>query len=353
MPTASLHRATRAGTLVLLALAGSPVVAAAQSGSRGGDEPYPNMPAVAPIGIRIGKYADIPDLAKGPPLPAGKAYRIEDLGKGLYMISENAHQSIFLVYDKGVVVVDAPPTYASYIQEAIRTVTDKPITHMIYSHSHRDHIGGVNAVIKGYKPVILAQEETLKLLKRDADPERPLPTVTFADKYTLKVGTQTLELSYHGDGHEPGNIFIYAPAQKVLMVVDVIFPGWMPWRRFAVAHDIPGVFEQVDAIRKLPWETIVTGHVSRTGTHADVERQWAFYQDLKAAAGKALATTPVGETLNPADAGNPWAVYDNYIDRVAAQCVNTLTPKWANQMAAFDVFIWDQCYSMEQSLRLD
>ena len=44
------------------------------------------------------------------------------------------------------------------------------------------------------------------------------------------------------------------------------------------------------------------------------------------AAAKTLATTKVGETLNPADIGNAWAVYDNDIDRV---------------------------YSMEQSLRID
>jgi hypothetical protein len=66
-----------------------------------------------------------------------------------------------------------------------------------------------------------------------------------------------------------------------------------------------------------------------------------------------LATTKPGETLNPADAGNPWAGYDNYIDRVALQCVNTLTPKWSRRLAAFDVYVWDQCYAMEQSLRID
>ncbi len=43
----------------------------------------------------------------------------------------------------------------------------------------------------------------------------------------------------------------------------------------------------------------------------------------------------------------------NYIDQVAAQCVNTLTPKWSNKPAGFDVYIWDQCYAMEQSLRIE
>src|SRR6185436_15277326 len=112
------------------------------------------------------------------------------------------------------------------IKPAIAEMTDKPITHLIYTHSHIDHIGGARGL--GGKLVIIAHEETKKLLARANDPERPLPTVTFTDKYVLKVGTKVLELSYHGVAHEPGNIFIYAPAQRTLMVVDVIFPGWMP-----------------------------------------------------------------------------------------------------------------------------
>jgi glyoxylase-like metal-dependent hydrolase (beta-lactamase superfamily II) len=258
---------------------------------------------------------------------------------------------MFLVYDQGVVVVDAPPNYASRIPQAIAEVTTQPVTHVIYSHSHIDHIGGVTSL--GGQPVVIAQQETLRLLKRAADPNRPLPGLTFADRYTLNVGGKVLELSYHGDGHEPGNIFIYAPKQRVLMVVDVIFPGWMPWRRFAVAHDLPGYFEQVQLIQGLPWATLVGGHVARTGTHADVDLQAEFMRDIRQAAANALAKTRPGVGLNPLDAGNPWAGYDNYIDRVAADCVNAITPKWSRKLAAFDVYVWDQCYSMEQSLRID
>ena len=67
------------------------------------------------------------------------------------------------------------------------------------------------------------------------------------------------------------------------MVVDMVFPGWMPWRRFAVARDIPGYFAQVEEIRKVSFKTFVGGHVARTGTPADVERQIRFMDDLKAA----------------------------------------------------------------------
>jgi glyoxylase-like metal-dependent hydrolase (beta-lactamase superfamily II) len=314
--------------------------------------PYANMPAIAPIGVSIDKYLDVPNSAKGPTIDPAKGYRMQKLGDGLYMVTDGGYQSMFMTYEDGVVVIDAPPSYAAHIPEAIAEVTDKPITHVVYSHLHSDHIAGVKTL--GGHPVIIAQAETNRLLARDKDPNRPLATVTFDDKYRLSVGSQVLELSYHGYAHVPGNIYIYAPKQRTLMVVDIIFPGWMPWRRFAVAQDIPSYFEQVKEISAWDFDTLVGGHVARTGTHADVAMQLAFLEDLKAAAETALKTTTPGVGLNATDRGsNPWAVFDNYIDRVALACVNQLTPKWSTKLAAYDVYIWDQCFAMEQSLRID
>jgi glyoxylase-like metal-dependent hydrolase (beta-lactamase superfamily II) len=314
-------------------------------------DPYPNMPTIAPLGVRIGKHLEVPEASKGPAIDPAKGYRLQNLGEGLYMVTDNVYQSMFMVHASGVVVVDAPPSYAQLIPKAISEVTDKTITHVIYSHSHIDHIGGTKSL--GGHPTIIAHQETKRLLARASDPNRPIPTVTFKEKYTLNVGGKTLELSYHGNAHEPGNIFIYAPEQKALMVVDVVFPGWMPWRRFALAQDVPGYFAQVEEINRMEWSTLVSGHVARTGTHADVAMQLEFMNDLKHIARQALKSTKIGETLAPVDSANPWAVYGNYIDRVVIQCVNELTPKWSTRLAGYDVYIWDQCYAMEQSLRID
>jgi glyoxylase-like metal-dependent hydrolase (beta-lactamase superfamily II) len=118
--------------------------------------PYENMPEIAPPGVRIGRYIDAPESAKGPSVDPAKGYRLQRLGRNLYMVTENAYQSMFLVYESGVVVVDAPPTYAALIPKAIAEVTDKPITHIIYSHSHADHIGGTGHL--GGRPIIIAHE---------------------------------------------------------------------------------------------------------------------------------------------------------------------------------------------------
>jgi glyoxylase-like metal-dependent hydrolase (beta-lactamase superfamily II) len=163
-----------------------------------------------------------------------------------------------------------------------------------------------------------------------------------------------LELSYHGNAHEPGNIFISAPAQRVLMVVDIVFPGWMPWRRFALAQDIPGYFDVVQSLnRKYDYKTFIGGHLNRSGTKEDVTTQLAFMSDVHTAASEGLSMTKMAEGMSATDQTNPWAVFVNYIDRVTIHCVNAVTPKWKNRLAGFDVFIYDQCLSMEQSLRVD
>jgi glyoxylase-like metal-dependent hydrolase (beta-lactamase superfamily II) len=342
-----------AGVVTIAAIAWTGAVIRARSMAAPGaaGAPYANMPSIAPIGVRMDRYLDVPAFAKGPAVDAAKGYRTQKLGEGLYLIADGAYQSVFMTFEDGVVVVDAPPSYAAKIRNAVSEVTDKPITHLIYSHSHADHIGG--AGILGGSPIIIAHAETNRVLKRDNDPNRPLATVTFTDRYRLAVGSQTLELSYREAAHAPGNIYIHAPKQRTLMIVDVIFPGWMPWRRFAVAQDIPAFFAQVREINRWDFDTLVGGHVARTGTRADVATQLEFMEDLKAAAEAALKGTTPGQGLAESDLANPWAIFDHYIDRVVVDCVNRVTSKWSTRLAAFDVYIWDQCYSMEQSLRID
>jgi len=336
-------------TAALLALAPLAAAQAQQAGEPG--TPYANMNHLAPIGVRTDRYLPVPDAAKGPPIDPAKGYRTEDLGGGAYMVTDNGYNSMFLVYETGVVVVDAPPSYAAHLLAAIREVTDKPVTHLIYSHSHADHIGGTLAL--GKVPVIIAQEETRRLLAEAHDPNRPLPTLTFKERYTLKAGSKTIELRYPGYGHSPGNILIHVPSARVLMVIDTVFPGWMPWRRLALAQDITGLFRIMQEIDGMDFDKLVGGHVERWGTKADVTQQLEFMNDLKTAAATALKTTKPGEELDGADKTNPWAIYDNYIDRVVVQCMNRLEPKWRDRLGGYDAFIWDQCYAMEQSLRID
>src|SRR5579871_2539228 len=136
-------------------------------------------------------------------------YAVKDVGGGVYVISDNGWQSAFLVTDAGVVVFDAPESFGKGIPSAIAKVTDKPIKMLIYSHIHRDHIGGSVAFkdVKGLQ--IVALKSVSDFLKEQNDPNRLLPTVSFESQKTIKMGNRTIELTRHFYHSNEGDLFIY------------------------------------------------------------------------------------------------------------------------------------------------
>jgi glyoxylase-like metal-dependent hydrolase (beta-lactamase superfamily II) len=307
----------------------------------------------------IEKYAPVLESSMGPAIDPEKGYAVEDLGSGAFFVTEGAYQVMFVRTEDGLILVDAPPNIGDKLLAAAEEIAPgAPITHLIYSHPHVDHIGFASEIIEAFPDAeIVAHQETADNLARAQDPRRPAPTTTFdttGDVFDLSAGGQKLDLRYPGPNHQAGNIEIWHADSQTLMLVDVVFPGWMMWRRIALAEDIPGTFDVIRDINdRYDFETLIAGHVGRTGTKADVEMQVEFMTDLHNAAATALGSVTPGEGVDPADFVNPWAVFDNYIDRVVVECVNTLTPKWQDKMSAFNVFIYDQCLAMEQSIRVD
>lgn len=321
--------------------------------------PYPGAADIPPPMVHNDHYDPVLTEGLGADIDPAKGYRVQDLGAGAYMVTEGIYQMMIVRTDAGLILVDAPPPIGDKILKAAEEIAPGArITHLVYSHAHVDHIGFAAQIVATNPDMeIVAHQETADLLARAADPNRPLPTVTFDGidaPFTLTAANQTLELNYSGPNHEPGNIEIWHKDSQTLMLIDVVFPGWMMWRRMAIAHDIPGVFDLVGKINaKYDFKTLVSGHVGRTGTKADVDNQLAFMTDLHGAALSALGSTKIAEGMRPEDTANPWAVFDNFIDRVTVACVAELAPKWRDKLSGFDVFIYDQCMAMEQSIRVD
>jgi glyoxylase-like metal-dependent hydrolase (beta-lactamase superfamily II) len=300
----------------------------------------------------------IPVAAKGPAIPS-KGYLVEEIRDGLYWVTEGAYNTIFLVTNEGVVAVDAPPTIGTNYLKAISEVTDKPITHVIYSHAHIDHIGAAGMFPKN--AVIIAQEETAAELQRaktistNASMVPPIPTETFSNNYTLQIGNQTLQLDYYGDNHDPGNIFIYAPRQKVLMLVDIIFPGWVPFPYLAVSKDIAGYIKAHDIVlNNYDFDTFVGGHLTRLGTINDVIVQKEFISDLEKAAGKSnnqILFSDIAKQVGIFD--NPWLIFSKYIDAVNEKCVQDMLPKWENKLGGGRDVMSTLCFAMSQAGRID
>lgn len=146
-----------------------------------------------------------------------KGYHVEEINDGAYYVTSGAYDTMFVRTGNGVVVVDAPPLLGENLKRAIAEVTDEPVTHLIYSHWHSDHIGAAG-IFTADKPKVIAHDYTREMIQRwpDLGGERglPLPTDTITESDTLDVNGVRFNLDYHGVNHTPGNIFIYAPSRR-------------------------------------------------------------------------------------------------------------------------------------------
>ena len=295
--------------------------------------------------------APVPESSIGPQIDFSKGYLVEEISDGLYWVTEGAYQGMFLVTGDGVIAVDAPPSIGQNYLNAIKEVTDEPITHVIYSHSHIDHIGAANMFPEN--ATTISHKLTAEKLKLKDDPNRPVPTITFEDKYTLEVGNQKLELEYNGPIHAPGNIFIYAPQQKVLMVVDVIFPGWVPFKDLAMAEDVPFFLNAHDKILEYDFETFIGGHLTRLGTSEDVKIQKEYFDDIQKNAGTANQQVDFMAIAQKVGFENLWLVFQIYADTVSQQCTDATVPKWIDRLGGADLFTYDHCWKISESQRID
>jgi glyoxylase-like metal-dependent hydrolase (beta-lactamase superfamily II) len=304
----------------------------------------------------------LPDFAPVPPASLGPAvnqagYFVSRIAANLYWVTDSFYQAMFLTTRDGVVLVDAPPTIGQNLLRAIADVTSgtgKPatVTHLIYSHHHADHIGA--AALFGRDVARIGHEETRRILLAEADPNRPTPTTTFRDRYTLEVGGEVLELAYHGPNHTPDNIFVHAPAQRTLMLVDVVFPGWVPFKNLAMSTDIRGWIAAHQQALDYPWTTLVGGHLGRLGVRGDAQLQRSYVADLMDSARTALNTldpTPYFQKYGPT--GNAWAIFKTYLDAVSAQAAASVTAKYLGRLAAADVFTSANADAMVEALRID
>jgi hypothetical protein len=115
------------------------------------------------------------------------------------------------------------------------------------------------------------------------------------------------------------------------MLVDVIFPGWVPFPYLAIAKDVAGFIKAHDiALNNYDFDTLVAGHLTRLGTRNDVIVQKEFVSDLEKAAAKANQEVLLSKIASQVGGfANPWLA----IDAVNANCMNSMLPKWETVQA--------------------
>ncbi len=153
--------------------------------------------------------------------------------------------------------------------------------------------------------------------------------------------------------HVPGNIFIYAPQQKVLMLVDVIFPGWTPFKDLAMAEDVPFFIYSHEKILEYDFETYIGGHLTRLGTPEDVKIQKEYFQDIQTNAAMANQQVDFMEIAQEVGFENLWLVFQIYADTITQQCTDATVPNWIDRLGGVDLFTYDHCWKISESQRID
>ena len=154
---------------------------------------------------------------------------IEKLTGNLFVIrGGNAGNTAVFVRADGVVLVDTRVAGSGQrILDLVRTITDKPITHILNTHTHFDHVGS-NAFFADHVEVVAhenaaGQMQTMAEFS-DAANRHGLPDRTFKDTLTLFPGPGAIDLHYFGAAHTNGDAFIVFRSEGVMHAGDT-FPG--------------------------------------------------------------------------------------------------------------------------------
>lgn len=296
-------------------------------------------------------WQSLPALAQDAPIPQDVGYLSREVADQVYVVTDGLYQAMFVITDKGVVVVDAPPSIGNKLQAAITAVTEKPVTHFIYSHSHIDHVGAAHQFSNVKR---IGHAETAAKLKRLNDPNRPAPTQIVSGKSKkINIHGAQFQLDYHGNHHEPGNLYIYLPKEKVLMVVDIVYPGWVPFTNLGMAESIQGFIDAHDEILRYEFMTFVGGHLSRTGNRSDIEMAKAYVDELMLAAQQGQKSVDFMAVAQETGFANRWLLVKTYMDRVAEKCSQMMIPKWSKSLAGSHVSTPGHCWIMQEHLNIN
>jgi len=206
----------------------------------------------------------------------------------VYIFRNVNRQSIFIVTEEGVIVTDpvayGRPTGGKAYLDEIRKITDKPIKYVIYSHHHLDHAAG-GQVFKDAGATFLAHWRAKERLEQLQDPHTVVPDEPVPSRgRTIRLGSTTLELSFHGLNHSDSNLVMRLPKDRIIFVVDALAVGTFPGRGMLDFYPLE-TEAFMNAVLEMDWERLIPGHPGpggRLGTKQDVRNQLELLQTASA-----------------------------------------------------------------------
>ena len=253
-----------------------------------------------------------------------KVIEVEQLEDNLFVLrgeGGGGNTGVF-VTTNGVVVVDTKnPGWGQPILEAIGTLTGNPVTTLINTHSHGDHVSGNVAFAPNVEfvahEITKANMEAMRPYTGRTEPPvnvfadtngHGLPTRTFTDRLSLGSGADQVDLYYFGRAHTGGDAWVVFPALRTLHAGDAFLGKRVPFldaenggSGVAISDTIQRAHDTIPGV-----DTIITGH-STQANWADLNEWAAFNRDfLKMVRAGRSAGRSIG------DIANDWTVPATY-----------------------------------------
>lgn len=254
--------------------------------------------------------------------PSADALQVEKLADNLFVLrgGGGGNTAVF-IQSNGVLVVDTKVAgWGQPIIDKVKTLTDKPITTIVNTHAHYDHVDGNPQFPKSVE--VVTHENTKPLMEKrnpvyglQRDVPSPfiesggqgLPTRTFSDTLTLGSGADRVELRYYGRAHTSGDAFVIFPAARVMHAGDT-FPNKsapiMDKNNGGSGVAYPDTLARAAKTPNI--DRVITGH-STTMTLAELAEYAEFNRDFVRAVQEAKKAGRTAE-----DVANTWKVPGKY-----------------------------------------
>jgi cyclase len=239
--------------------------------------------------------------APGPSAKSIEATKIEKVKDNLYVITgsgagdttafSGGNVAVFIT-DSGVTLVDAKlPGFGPTIVDRVKSVTTKPITRIINTHTHNDHTGS-NEFFGASIESIVQENTKANMAKMDefkGDKAKFLPKKTYKDSMTIGSGKDAISLYYFGRAHTDGDTFVVFPALRTMHVGDTFAWKALPYVDAGNGGSVvegPKTLGKVIAnVRNV--DTIINGHIP-TSSWNDLKEYQQFLADFAAFAEKEM-----------------------------------------------------------------
>ncbi len=171
-----------------------------------------------------------------------KTISFTEIGEGLYAFTaEGDPNTGVIIGDESVMIVEAQatPQLARKVIDCVRSVTDKPISHLVLTHYHAVRVLGASAY--GADQIVMSDKARAMVAERGQEdwdsefarfprlfegheeiPGLTWPTTTFSDRMSLYLGKRRVDLFCPGRAHTAGDAAIWVPDQEVMFTGDIV-----------------------------------------------------------------------------------------------------------------------------------